>query len=562
MKVENNLRKTGLEVVGSVPWGTHFCQFYQTKKDLLDVLIPYFKAGLESNELCVWVTSEFLNTKEALDAMHSQIPGFSKYLKKGQIEIFPHTEWYLKGGVFEMQRVLKDWVKKHDMALKKGFSGARVSGNPFWIDSKKDWNDFASYEAQINTVIDKYKLVVLCTYSLIKCASNEVIDVVSNHEFALIKRRGRWENIESAVHKRIEASLHQSKQRFSSFIDVTGQLGWTTNEAGEVVEDILSWRQFTGQSIDEIKGWGWSKALHPADLEHTVKVWKKAVKLKTNYEAEYRIKRFDGVYKYFLARGIPVMGKNKTIKEWVGTCIDITNLKELDLRKDEFISIASHELKTPLSSIKVYGQLIQKLLRGKYSSDDLLELTDRMNKQVNILQDYIHELLDVNKIQVGKLVLKKQKFDIYDLIEEECISLQGTLPNHQLKTYPMHQNIAADKERLRQVLINLITNAAKYSPNAKKIVIRCEVKEDRLFISVQDFGIGISKDEQDKIFDRFFQVRGLNRNRFEGLGLGLFISKGIVERLGGEIWVESKKDQGSTFFFTLPLGKNIKGLYA
>ncbi|MBI2600135.1 MEDS domain-containing protein, partial [Candidatus Daviesbacteria bacterium] len=221
----DNLRQTGLEVIGNVSWGTHFCQFYQTKQDLLDILIPYFKAGLESNELCVWVTSEFLNAKEALEAMHTQIPNLAKYLKNKQMEIFPHTEWYLKGGSFEMKRVLKDWVTKHDKALKRGFVGTRVSGNPFWIESKKDWNDFAAYEAQINNVIDRYKLVVLCTYSLDKCISTEVIDVVSNHEFALIKRRGRWENIESAGHKKMEEAIRQSEQRYRSFIEITGQLG-------------------------------------------------------------------------------------------------------------------------------------------------------------------------------------------------------------------------------------------------------------------------------------------------------------------------------------------------
>ncbi|MBI2600134.1 PAS domain-containing sensor histidine kinase, partial [Candidatus Daviesbacteria bacterium] len=312
------------------------------------------------------------------------------------------------------------------------------------------------------------------------------------------------------------------------------------------------WRKFTGQTFDEIKGWGWSEAVHPQDLEHTVKVWKKAVSQKRNYEVEYRIRRFDGIYRYFLARGIPVLGQNGEVEEWVGTCIDITNLKELDLRKDEFISIASHELKTPLTSIKTYGQIIQNLAI-KQSFAKLIDLAKSMNRQVSVLQDYVNELLNVNKIQAGKLSLKKKKFDIYHLIKEECDNLQKTLPKHKLLTTSIHAKVNADKERIRQVLINLITNAAKYSPKGGKIIIRSQKKNNELIVSVKDFGVGVANSEQERIFERFYQAEGLNRDRFGGLGLGLFISKGIISRHKGQIWVESKKNRGATFFFTLPI---------
>ncbi len=330
MEEKSNLRETGLDVIGTVPWGTHFCQFYETKQDLLDVLVPYFKEGLENNELCVWVTSEFLNTKEATAAMKAAIPSFSKYLKKGQIEIFPHTAWYLKGGRFEMKRVLADWVQKHDQALTKGFSGTRVSGNPFWIDNKKDWNDFATYEAAINRVIDQYKLVVLCTYSSKKCGFSEIIDVVQNHEFALIKQRGKWANIESAGHNKMEAALRHSEERFRSYIEMTEQLVWTTNARGEVKEDLPTWRKYTGQSFRQLKDSGWSKALHPGDVKRVVKVWKNAVSRKIPYEVEYRIRRYDGLYRYFLVRGVPVFSTDGNIHEWVGTCIDISDRKKAE----------------------------------------------------------------------------------------------------------------------------------------------------------------------------------------------------------------------------------------
>lgn len=125
------MRQTGIEVVGDMPWATHFCQFYRTKQDLLDVLVPYFQKGLENNEKCIWVTSEFLTTEEAITALKKAVPKLTKYFDNNQIEIFPYTEWYLVEGKFELKRMLNNWVNKHDEALRDGYEGLRVSGHPF-----------------------------------------------------------------------------------------------------------------------------------------------------------------------------------------------------------------------------------------------------------------------------------------------------------------------------------------------------------------------------------------------------------------------------------------------
>jgi hypothetical protein len=186
-------RKSGITLVGDVPWGTHFCQFYTTKKDLLDILVPYFKAGLENNEACVWVTSDFLTEADATKALTRNVPSFTSLLAKGQMEIFPYTDWYLKGGSFDLNRTLKMWMEKHDEALSSGYAGLRVSGNPYWIDNKKDWDDFTCYEAEINNVIGGTNLLVLCTYSLKKCGVAEILDVIRNHQFALAMNQGVWQ---------------------------------------------------------------------------------------------------------------------------------------------------------------------------------------------------------------------------------------------------------------------------------------------------------------------------------------------------------------------------------
>jgi hypothetical protein len=190
---EPQKRSSGIALIGDVPWGTHFCQFYATKQDLLDMLVPYFRAGLDNNEKCVWVTSSFLTKEDALEALEKEVPGFSEYLAREQIEILPHTDWYLKGGSFDLARTLNGWMEKYAEALSRGFDGLRVSGNPYWIDNKRDWDDFAAYEAEINNVIVGTNLLVLCTYSLDKCGVPEIMDVVNNHEFALAMSNGEWQ---------------------------------------------------------------------------------------------------------------------------------------------------------------------------------------------------------------------------------------------------------------------------------------------------------------------------------------------------------------------------------
>jgi PAS domain S-box-containing protein len=212
------IRKTGIDIIGDAPWGTHFCQFYQTKEDLLDILVPYFKAGLENNEFCMWVTSEPLSEEEAKKEMRKAVPNFDQHLRSGQIEIVPHTDWYPKDGAFNLQRVLNAWTDKLNLALTKGYHGIRVTGNTAWLE-KRDWKNFADYEEQVNSVIGKYRMMSICSYSLDKCGASELIDVVKNHQFALIRREGEWALIESSERKKATEALRQSENKYQTLIE-------------------------------------------------------------------------------------------------------------------------------------------------------------------------------------------------------------------------------------------------------------------------------------------------------------------------------------------------------
>lgn len=264
--MEGVLRESGIDIIGSVPWGTHFCQFYKTKEDLIDTLVPYFKAGLKNNEFCMWVTSDPLSEEEAKEAMREAMPNFDEYVRKGQIEIIPYTDWYLKEGTFNHERVLNGWLEKLNQAMERGYTGLRLTGNTFWLEDYL-WKDFTDYELEVNNVIGKYKMLAICTYSLDKCGANEVMDVVNTHQFALIKREGAWRIIESSElkeakqalrveieeRKRAEEALRESEQRYATTLASIGDAVIATDVEGRIT--------FMNAVAEELTGWTLSEAL-------------------------------------------------------------------------------------------------------------------------------------------------------------------------------------------------------------------------------------------------------------------------------------------------------------
>jgi DNA repair protein RadC len=183
-------RKSGIDVLGALPWGKHLCYFYNTKQDLIDTLVPYFKAGLENNEFCIWITADPLSEKEAEEAMGKEIPDFSQYLASEQMEIIPHTDWYLKGNIFNGKRVLNAWIDKLERAMSSGYDGLRVSGDTAWIE-RRYWTKFIAYEEELNHTIGKYSILVVCTYPLRNHGTSQATNVMSNHQYNLIKHNDK-----------------------------------------------------------------------------------------------------------------------------------------------------------------------------------------------------------------------------------------------------------------------------------------------------------------------------------------------------------------------------------
>ncbi len=232
---------------------------------------------------------------------------------------------------------------------------------------------------------------------------------------------------------------------------------------------------------------------------------------------------------------------------------DISERRELERRKDEFISMASHELKTPVTALKGFTQLLQRRFKSR-SDEETLRFLARMESQIDKMTTLICDMLDLSRMQTGQLEYRMDLFDLAPLVQEIVENVQGTTQTHRIileKTTATQ--VYGDRDRIGQVLINLLTNAIKYSRDADRIIVRMATHEGNALVSVQDFGIGISEAYQEKIFDQFYQVTEPAEKTYPGLGIGLYISRTIMERHQGQLRVQSRKGAGSTFTFQLPL---------
>lgn len=348
-----------------------------------------------------------------------------------------------------------------------------------------------------------------------------------------------------------QQELQQSLEAFEIMAENSPVMIWMADINKNRIYFNNAWLHYTGRSLEQETGHGWEEGIHPSDFERSMEIFNTSFDKRKSYKKEYRLRRRDGQYRWVLSHGVPLFDKG-VFSGYIGSCMDINYRVEQEQQKDEFIAVASHELKTPLTSIKVYTELLHQILVDSNDQESAL-LAARMDTQVDKLTRLIKEMLDVTRITGKTLSLNKEYFDMNELIKEVVADTQLTTDTHNLlPRLKFTGKVLGDRERLRQVLVNFISNAIKYSPEADKVIIRSLKENDQLKISVQDFGIGISPEIQGRIFERFFRAPD-PENTFPGIGLGLYISAEIVNRHKGKIWFNSKLAQGSTFCFSLPL---------
>ncbi|MEO9003647.1 MAG: PAS domain S-box protein, partial [Ginsengibacter sp.] len=350
--------------------------------------------------------------------------------------------------------------------------------------------------------------------------------------------------------------VEQSEARFRVLANSMPQFVWSANNKGNTNYFNEAFFNYSGFTTEQIKNGGWLEVVHPDEREENMKKWVECVKTGGDFIFEQRFRRHDGIYRWQLSRAVPLRNEHGNIQQWIGTSTDIQEIKELEEQKDFFISVASHELKTPVTSIKGYVQILQSMYENSEDTFLVKSLT-RVNRQIEKLTSLISDLLDVSKIKTGSLTFNKEYFKMNSLIKELVEEMQMIHPDHTIIfENDAELSVYADKERIGQVLINLITNAIKYSPQRGSILIKSKTDGNNLMVSVKDEGIGIDKDYQQKIFERFYRVEGKSEKTFPGFGIGLFIASEIINRHGGNIGVTSNRGKGSRFYFSLPLSSH------
>ena len=247
------MRKTGVDVVGDMPWGTHFCLFYETLMDLLEPLVSYCKAGLESQEFCLWAVAAPLTGEDVTHALKRAVPDFDRYLDDDSVEIVLASDWYLQNGRFDLKKVTDGWNEKLASASARGYAGVRVTGDSAWLE-KQDWKNFCEYEDSINQSIVNQRLTVLCTYPLAAFGAEDILDVVRTHQFAVTNRRGTWDVIETAGHKQAKAEIKRLNDELEQrVVERTSQLTAVNTELTKEVLERQRAEDELEKAFEEIK---------------------------------------------------------------------------------------------------------------------------------------------------------------------------------------------------------------------------------------------------------------------------------------------------------------------
>lgn len=361
---------------------------------------------------------------------------------------------------------------------------------------------------------------------------------------------------------RAQGSLQSSEERYRSLVLASSQVVWSTTAAGDVVEDLPTWRAFTGQTTEEMMGRGWMRMLHPEDIQGVSEVWERSLATRTPHQNEFRVRAADGTYRNVYARTVPVLQPDGTVREWVGTLTDITDKKKADFeiqeanqRKDEFLAMLAHELRNPLAPIRNAVEIIRTSKDDPARIDWTCEI---MVRQVHHMSRLLDDLLDVSRITRGQIQLSRHSTDLKTLVERSLEAARPMMEKRELRliTDFVHGPVPifADATRIEQVITNLVNNAMKFTPAGGRVSVIVERDRDSAVLRVRDTGRGIAPELLPHIFDLFTQGdRSLARSE-GGLGIGLTLVQNLVRMHSGTVEARSEgPGHGSEFVVRLPM---------
>lgn len=358
--------------------------------------------------------------------------------------------------------------------------------------------------------------------------------------------------------KLAQQEIEESAQRYRMLSETVSDLVWRADASGKPIGDTTSWRRYTDDWSDELR---WINSVHPEDCARVQDTWKRYLAEGMPAIDSYRVRRKDGQYRHFESRAVPLRDQNGHVFEWIGTCTDTTDkimqAEEMRLaneRKDRFLAVLSHELRNPLAATSMAARLIESQAT---TSARAVQLGEVIQRQVGHMSRLVEDLVDMSRVTMGLVLLNKQMVDIGRIAHE---AVEQIRPMMVAKRHTLTLDLPlipcqtfGDKTRLVQVLSNLLSNAARYTPGDGNISLRVVPEHDKILVEVTDNGIGIPSDAIGSIFDFYTQAERSTDRKGGGLGLGLALVKSLVEAHGGTVRVSSDGDgMGSIFSLTLP----------
>lgn len=554
-------RPSGIQGIDNLSWGAHLCQFYEDDDHLLEVLLPYFAAGLAAGEFCMWVTSGRIGVLRAKEALQAIAPDLDRRIERGQIEIIDYRAWYKVAGRFDASRVCRAWSTRYAQALARGFAGMRVSGDTSWV-SEDEWDDFVRYEAQVDPLIHSSRIIALCTYPLADHAATRTYDVLGAHELTLLRRGGRWRALESYGRSRAQQALRQSEARLCATIESATDGIVTVDEDGVVISANpaaaamfgYAFGELVGETIDVLVDHG-RRERRPRDLLAIVD------RGYFRRRRELRGRRRDGAI-------VPIDCAVSEIgfahpRRLFAVCLqDLTERRRAEARirrlnSDRLLAMGSvartlaHEINQPLTATAAYLKAAKRMVaKGSESrAREAEEALDRACEQVLRAGDIIRRLREC----IAHREPDKTCVRLHRLIAEVCDRMaRGANVELVVGLGARDDLVIADAEQIERVMTNLIGNAieALHAAERRRLCVSTTVVSARMIrVDVADSGPGLSETASARLFEPFESTKP------RGLGVGLSLARSIVEAHYGQIWAEPNEGGGTVFSFTLPLAE-------
>lgn len=328
---------------------------------------------------------------------------------------------------------------------------------------------------------------------------------------------------------------------------------WVSDPEQNFIFFNSSWLNFRGQTLASEKAGNWVESIHCKDVCRVNSQFEKNFKNQKPYKLEYRLKRHDGSYRWILENGTPRFNNEEKFTGFIGSCVDIHEIKELEKRKEKFITAASHELRTPLTTLNVYLHLIDDYFRQEQLPDFGAYATGAI-QQLNKVNNLIEQLLDLNKIQSGALCYKFKEIPFGVLAGTVIDKMNLLHPSRNIVFEGKSKAIiSGDADKLSQAIENIVNNSLKFSEEGSDIGVKITEDKKHVFLEIKDFGIGIAKEYLPRIFEKFFRIPGAREETYPGLGMGLYLTQKIIKKHNGKINVESVENEYTKFLIQIPL---------